>query len=255
MGKHKITINDNLKETYISSNIVSINGKRTPAVMAWYKTAEDNLFSAKILLENASISHAVFFIQQSIECAVKGLFLEAGIFKEENIKKEIKHYPSETFLSLYEKIDYEDGKEYCQIIPEMLNKKSIFQDKLILAISLANQITDGFKKELSKIFTNQILEQFSHPEVLGLPSYATNQAIQYSVKESLYVQNILLLFSCLFTHEIESTARYFNNNNNVIVYPNDIYNTPIIVARLPSVVKLINSIIKRLIGFPSTEPI
>ena len=121
MSRSKIQINDRFKEINISNEIVLIKGSRTHYVEAWYKIAEDNLSSAKVLLENKCVNHAVFFIQQSVECIVKGLFLEAGILNADKIRC-INHNPSDAFKKLYKKINYEQGLEYCHQIPEMLNK-------------------------------------------------------------------------------------------------------------------------------------
>lgn len=150
MSKHKIQINDNLNESNISSDIVLIKGLRTPHVEAWYKIADDNLSSARILLENNRVNHAVFFIQQCVECIVKGFFLEARIIAEAKIKS-INHNPSKAFEKLYEKIGYEQGLQYCRQIPEMFDKRSSFEEKVILGIFLANQFTTAFNEFQLKI--------------------------------------------------------------------------------------------------------
>lgn len=224
MSKNKLQINDNLNEINISKDIVLLKGKRTQTVNAWYEIAADNLSSAKVLFENKCVNHAVFFIQQSVECIVKGLFLEAGILNADIIRY-INHNPSDAFEKLYKKIDYEQGLEYCRQIPEMLNKRSSFEEKMILVTSLANKFTSAFKEFMLAFQSNIISFDTSRYE---------SSVIDYYVTEKCYYQNILLLFSCLFTHKVESNARYLTAMNNNVILPKQMFSTPQIIERLPS---------------------
>ena len=233
MNKGKIQINDNLNEINISNEIVLIKGNRMPAVDAWYKIAEDNLFSAMCLLENKHVNHAVFFIQQCVECIVKGVFLESGILNAEKIKC-ISHNTLDAFKILYKKIGYEQGLEYCRQIPEWLNNKSSFEDKLILGASLANQFIRYFKDYIVE-FKSRIISSDS--------SKYKNVMTEYYVVEKCFFQNILLLFSCLFTHKVEQEARYFTTKNDLIVLPNDIFSTNKISEGLPTFIEALKTLI------------
>lgn len=45
----------------------------------WYITADENIKTAEILLNNKRYPHSIFFMQQCVECLIKGIFLEAEI--------------------------------------------------------------------------------------------------------------------------------------------------------------------------------
>ena len=180
MSKGNFHINDNLSEVNITENIFLIQGRRTTTVEAWYKIASENLKSANVLLENRCFSHAIFFIQQCVECVVKGVFLEAGILNVDRIKKDISHNPSGAFKQLFETIGYEQGIEYCQQIPEMLAKKSSYEGKMVLGINLANQFTEAYNNYYSQ-FKNTVLSDTS-----TLKSYVE----EYIITTKFYYQNI-----------------------------------------------------------------
>lgn len=237
MSKSKIHINNNLNEVNITDNIYLIQGCRTPTVEAWYKIANENLKSANILLENKCFSHAIFFIQQCVECIVKGVFLMSGILNADKIK-DISHNPSDAFKQLYETIGYEKGIEYCQQIPDMLAKKSSFEGKMILGVSLANQFTTAYENVQSQ-FKNNLPSDTS-----TLESYVED----YVINTKFYYQNILLLFSCLFTHEVESSARYFTETNNQINFPNHIFSTKKISETLPTFIRPLSYLIDYFAG-------
>lgn len=243
MSKRKIQINDNFNEINISNEIVLIKGSRTPNVDAWFKIAEDNLSSARVLFDNNRVNHAIFFIQQCVECIVKGIFLEAGVIREDKIKS-INHNPSEAFEKLYEKIGYEQGLQYCRQIPEMFNKRSSFEEKFILGISLANQFTTAFNEFQFKI----------QSVINSLDTTRLESSIEeYNQEEKFYYQNILLLFSCLFTHKVEMDTRYFTSMNNGIVFPRHIFSTSKIVERLPSFIRLLTTLKDYFVGLNNED--
>lgn len=232
MSKRKLPINDNLNEINITNEIVLIKGNRTPTVDAWYKISKENLTTAKILLENMRVNHAVFFIQQSVECLVKAFFLESEILNADKVSN-IGHNPSSAFEQLYEKIGYEQGVEYCHQIPEMLNKKSSFEEKLILGASLANQFTTAFKDYKLKIQST----------IMSLDTSKYESSITaLCIEEKIYFQNMLLVFSCLFTHEVEKDARYFALTNNGIILPMDIFSTTKVIEGLPSFINALDNL-------------
>lgn len=238
MSKSNFHINDNLNEVNITDNIFLIQGRRTPIVEAWYEIASENLKSANVLLENRCFNHAVFFVQQCVECIVKGVFLENGILNADKIKKDISHNPSEAFKQLYKTIGYEQGIEYCQQIPDMLVKKSSFEGKLILGANIANQFTEAYEIYYSQLKNNV-------PSVTStLESYVED----YVMNTKFYYQNILLLFSCLFTHEVESNARYFTEKNNQISFPNQIFTTNKISELLPTFIRGLSTLIDYFAG-------
>lgn len=62
----------------IDDNVFILWGNNTDAYN-WYLTAKEDILTSKILFENDRYAHAIFFMQQCIECLIKGIFVETGI--------------------------------------------------------------------------------------------------------------------------------------------------------------------------------
>ena len=76
---------------------VSVN-ERTETSLAWFSVAKDNVSTAKLLFDNKKYHHCVFFLQQSIECIVKGVLLENKIVDH---AEDFSHSPIEALEQFY----------------------------------------------------------------------------------------------------------------------------------------------------------
>lgn len=242
----KTPIKENLNCVDVSEEVGAISGSRTPTVIAWYKTAKNNLCSAKILFENKQYPHSVFFIQQCVECIVKGIFLESGIVSEEKVK-DISHNPFKAYKDLYTKINYKQGLYYCDEFQKRLDTVKSFEDKLKVSAKIANQFTTKYTEDIKIAFSSTNLPKYENRQALGLPNHASELACHLTILQYLYTQNILLLLSYTFTHNTEQTARYFTLENTVIM-PDTIYSTPIVIESIETLINLLGAILRDIVG-------
>ncbi|GCB35011.1 HEPN domain-containing protein [Bacteroides faecalis] len=227
--------------------MVAIVGQRTLAVLAWYKVAKENLSSAELLLKNKKVSHAIFFIQQCVECIVKGVFLESGVLNNDTTRQ-ISHSPEDAYKLLYKQLDYSCGIYYCEEIPRQLNKGISFEEKLRISANIANQFTEDYERNLKNAScdANNIADM--DPIALGLPPSATQLQCYLCFLITMYNMNMLLLFSCLFSHKVEQNAGYPQINAQKIVVPSDVFNTLTIEKGLQTIIPILTKILNDIIG-------
>lgn len=243
----KILIKDSLNQVDINEDIAAIFGERTPTVLAWYKIAKTNLHSAKIMLENGNIPHTIFFIQQCIECFVKGSFLEAEVLTPQNIRC-ISHNPSEAYRALYTKIDYQYGLYLCDEIPRQLNKASSFADRLKINAAIANQFTRAYWKEFEKAPTEYLNYHYDNPIPLGLTQNTPQLICHYQFLASMYAENMLLLLSCVFTDDVQNETRYPALTDSKVITPTEKFDNNIVREGLPTIIPLLEKISNTIIG-------
>lgn len=246
----KTPIEENLNCVDVSAEVGAISGSRTPTVIAWYKTAKKNLRSAKILFENKQYPHSIFFIQQCVECLVKGTFLESGIISEEKVR-DISHHPSKAFRDLYTKINSGQGLYYCNEFQKRLDAVNTFEEKLKVSAKIANQFTTQYTEDTEDIknaLSSTHFSKYENMKALGLSADASQLACHLVALQNLYTQNILLLLSYTFTHDIEQSARYFSWDNNIIIMPDTIYSTPTVIDSIETLLNLLESNIRDIVG-------
>lgn len=242
----KLPIEQNLNRVDVSTEVAAITGFRTPTVIAWYKTAKNNLRSAKILFDGKQYPHSIFFIQQCVECLVKGTFLESGIVTEDKVR-DISHNPSKAYRDLYTEIDYKQGLYYCNEFQKRLDAVNTFEEKLIISANLANHFTTKYTEDINNAFSSSTLPKYENKPALGLPENASQLTCHLTTLQNLYTQNILLLLSYTFTHNTEQTARYFTLDNNVIM-PDTIYSTPTVIESIETLINLLEANIRDIFG-------
>lgn len=244
---NKINIEQNLNEVDVTPDVAAIVGNRTEAVLAWYRVAKDNLSTADLLLKNKHVPHAIFFIQQCVECLVKGTFLECGALNEITTRQ-ISHSPNKAYEALYEQINYEHGLYYCQEIPRQLNNGKSFEDKLKIGASIANQFTKQYWEDFKNSPTEASIIEYQNPSAMGLADGANQLSCHLRYLESMYAENMLLLFSCVFSHDVEQNVRYPIIDNNKVTLPTDNFYTPIIEEGLTTTIPVLNTILNSIVG-------
>lgn len=203
-------------EKNIGDNIFILWGNNTDAYN-WYLTAKEDILTSKILFENGRYAHAIFFMQQCIECLIKGIFVETGIIVE---PKDINHKPEKAFITLYEKVGDTVNKSNCDFINNKLEERKLisFESKLLFFIGVINDINSQYEKWLYSSYSD---------------------SAKYN-----YIQNILFCLSKLF-EDTQPNTRYPMNdkNGNTLTLPFKLYNTSIIKNKIKSLISLIESII------------
>lgn len=203
-------------EKNIGDNIFILWGNNTDAYN-WYLTAKEDILTSKILFENGRYAHAIFFMQQCIECLIKGIFVETGIIVE---PKDINHKPEKAFITLYEKVGDTVNKSNCDFINNKLEERKLisFESKLLFFIGVINDINSQYEKWLYSSYSD---------------------SAKYN-----YIQNILFCLSKLFEDTQQNTRYPMNDKNgNTLTLPFKLYNTSIIKNKIKSLISLIESII------------
>lgn len=246
MGKFTIK-KDILPSSKIADGLHALNSIRTDYILSWYKVANENVRSAFLLLHNDRISHAVFFLQQTIECLIKGLFLENGVAAPSDMEI-IKHYPNKAFRTFYDKVQDNYGVKFCDLFQNVINKGKSFYEKLDISAQVANVLTTDYN-ENQETEGNNIPTSYS-PESMGLNPTSSQEDRHKRAYKLYYYQYILNLLAYVFTHEIESNARYpqFVDDNHSIT-PSSLFDLKI-KANLSFITILLDNIVNEISNTP-----
>lgn len=182
-----------------------IGGCNKEAIM-WYDIAKNNLKSAEILFDKEQYPHSIFFLQQCVECLIKGVFMECDIVA---IPRDLGHNPERAFQELYKKMNDSVNSQNCEVVLQAIKgHENSFEAKLPIIATLVNDATDQYST-LS----------------LGISKYS-------------YVNTVLFCLAVLF-RGTEDSSRYPSLGKS----PFDVYCTDVIKERTPSIFNLINGII------------
>lgn len=216
MGKFKIDKNL-LPSLEVMPNVHIHKTNRTSAVNAWYEAANEDVISARVLLQNNRFSHSVFFIQQSIECCIKGIFLENSIAEPHNVK-DINHYAFKAFRTYHMKVQDDACLAYSDIVSSYIDKGCTFLEKLEICAKIANVLTTDYNSQID--VEGKILSAHYDPKALGLDESTSQIDCHKRFSKIYYFQFLLILFSYLFSHTVEMNARYpVFSENNIIERP------------------------------------
>lgn len=246
MGKFKIK-NDFLPSYEATNGIHTLNSNRTNYITSWYTVANENIKTVAILLQNERISHAVFFLQQTVECLIKGLFLENRIALPSDIE-EIKHYPNKAFRSYYEKVQDCYGVTFCDLFLNVVNKGKDFYEKLNISAQIANVLTTDYNNNIN--CDGKVIATKYDPIALGLVNTATQQECHKRAYKLYYFQYLLNILSYVFNHDVESNARYpqFIDDKSSIV-PSSLFDSKI-KTNLSLITMILDHIVKDVIETP-----
>ena len=222
----KFKIRDNyLPPLDATHNISVLNTTRSAAAKAWFDIAYENIISAEILLNSKRFPHTVFFIQQTIECLIKGIFSENGIVEPQKAS-DINHYAFEAFHTYYVEFHDQYGMEFSDLAKQIIDKGDTFSEKLEFCASIANILTTDYNKNID-IRDKQINAEYN-PKALGLKEDASQIECHKRIYRLYYFQYILHLLSYIFSHEAESCARYPKiSNTNSVLMPSTIFDNKI----------------------------
>lgn len=182
MSKNKIK--DNIESIDINDKYAITKSERTPESCSWYEVANENLITAKILLDNKRIPHTIFFLQQSIECIIKAILLENKII---NDVKDFNHKPEEAIVQFLEREQSDSVKILDHINEKMSNEKD-FVSRLKTMNEIVNKLTRQY---------NNIVDLY-----------------EKIFKEIEYTNNIIYCFAILFSTTQQNTRYPESANNN-----------------------------------------
>lgn len=214
--KQKINENFNMFEKNEEYGVVY--GFNYEEAVIWYNIAAENLITSEILLENGRFAHAAFFMQQSIECFIKGILIHSEVTSSSNAKY-ISHNLQSTICEFYQKVGDERDLKIIENI----------QNKLLDCKTFSEKITQVIRPSANNLF-----EQFQKAITDHIFSIFTIQT---------YINNMLILLSLLFDHGTQQDTRYYSNKS----YPFEKYTADSHLDEVLVYLNNINDWIKELI--------
>lgn len=181
-------INDKLKEVDIEKQFGIVYGFNFEEAVIWYNIADENLTTSKVLIDNHRFAHAAFFMQQSVECFIKGILIHSEILSPYKVKS-VSHDIESVFCEFYKKIGDEYYFNTIQNIHSKLQEHTSFSDKItMIIIPCANNIIEQFERAKTDL-------TFGFHTIHG------------------YITNMLILFSILLDRNIQQDTRYYYNDS------------------------------------------
>lgn len=213
-------INDKLKEVDIEKQLGIVYGFNYEEAVIWYNIANENLTTSKILLDNHRYAHAVFFMQQSVECFIKGILIHSEILHSDKVKS-VSHDIESVLCEFYKKV----GDEY------NINTIQSIHSKLQVHTSLSDKIT-----MIIVPCANNIIEQFENAKTdLTYRVHAIHG----------YITNMLILLSILLDRNTQQDTRYYANGS----YPCEKYTESSQLDKVMEYLISVNEWIKFLLNY------
>ena len=239
----KRQINSDIKTFDVTAEIGVTDSERTELTVLWFKVAEDNLSTAKLLYTEEKYHHCVFFLQQCIECIVKGILLESKIIDN---AKTFGHSPEAALEELY-RLQDSDLLKYCEYIKNEMSDKHGFENRLIHMACIYNNFVRAHKNSLIEHAPSDFAV---NPDIYdkvrlfpGCPKDLAYHHIQRMINTNIYIYCFAILFSV-----DQQTTRYPINEDDVWL-PADKYKvTQKTKEGIESIIKAIGSIIRTVAG-------
>lgn len=213
-------INDKLKEVDIEKQLGIVYGFNYKEAVIWYNIANENLTTSKVLIDNQRFAHAAFFMQQSVECFIKGILIHSEILSPDNVKS-VSHDIESVFCEFYKKV----GDEY------NINTIQSIHSKLQVHTSLSDKIT-----MIIVPCANNIIEQFENA--------ITDLTYRVHTIHG-YITNMLILLSILLDRNIQQDTRYYANGS----YPCEKYTESSQLDKVMEYLISVNKWIKFLLNY------
>ena len=221
--------------------------ERTDLSLRWYEVARDNLATAKLLLDNSRCHHCVFFLQQSIECIVKGILLENKIVQT---AESFSHAPEMAIECFYKQLG-SASLEYCEYIKKEMSDKVGFENRLT---HMAN-IFNGFMAQYLQILEEDAPEDFfiesSSYLAIGLPDSCSRNAAYWYIQTVFYVNIFVYCFAVLFGNtpnsKVQQNTRYPMDEGGVWMPTEKYRGTKNVIEGLYSIIKNFEFILKSIL--------
>ena len=233
----KKRIKENVKVIDVNKQIAIIDSERTQDSISWYLTAKEDLLTAEVLLNNQRIAHCVFFLQQSIECIIKGIIIENNLV---NNVRDFSHRPEEAFEQFYVQHN-SDNIEICSYIKNAMSNISDFESRLIRMADIEKYYTFYYIHSIQNCPVDFEAEPQSL-QAMGLKKMCSKEDIYNLVQKRFYVNTLIYLFAILFS-PTQQNSRYPIREYDMIV-PNEKYiNNKKTIEGLFSIIECYNYIL------------
>lgn len=231
-NRDKRQIKENIKTKDVNEIFGIVEAHRNQYSIAWYLTARNNLQSAKILYYNKRYNHTVFFLQQCIECIVKGILTENDLTDK---PKSWGHTPEAAIEAFYKSV--EASMDNFTAINNRMAGLVDFESRMRECATIVNEAyTDA--KELKDCITKEELYTIE-PDIythLGLNKSTNKIEAQRRIIDIQFVNILIYVFSKLF-NPCQQEARYPEYKNGELILPEKIFSSKSIVDELDTIIK------------------
>lgn len=225
---------------------VSVN-ERTDTSLAWFSVAKDNVSTAKLLFDSKKYHHCVFFLQQSIECIVKGILLENKMVDN---AEDFSHSPIEALEQFYMQVGA-GNLEYCQYIKRAMADRISFEERI-------TQMADIYNFYMSQYLAAMEVEAPEDFEVdtncfsdIGLPQGSGRNIAYWHVQTCHYTNIFIFCIAVLFSNtkrgKIQQNTRYPMAENGKIMPQEKYPETENVVNGLSSIIPSFDFILKTIL--------
>lgn len=239
MAKNKIK--DNIKTLDVNEIYGVAENKRTEYSIAWYRTALDNLLTARILLMNNRLNHCVFFLQQCIECIIKGILIENKFIDN---AKDFNHNP-ECAIELFYKQTNSISIKYCESIKEELKNIKDFESRLIKIVGITNLFTEEYNLKIKSCPSNFMVNSIAL-QAIGLKESSSKEDVYRYIEKVKYTNNLIYCIAILFDG-VQQNTRYPIEDNGKLLPSEKYLNTISIIEGLNSIIPLFNYILNTIL--------
>ena len=223
------------------------DNERTDGTLRWYYVAKDNLSTAKLLLENKKYHHCVFFLQQCIECIVKGILLENKILKT---AESFSHAPESAIEEFYKQLD-SGSIDLCEYIKHEMCDKEGFETRLAHMAKVYNLFLEQYYKVLEEDAPEDFYIEPSAYSAIGLPKSCSKNSAYWHVQTMFYVNIFIYCLAILFSNstnsKLQQNTRYPMEENGLWM-PNQKYKeTARIIEGLKTIIPQFDFILKTIL--------
>ena len=243
----KRRINDKIKTFDVNEIFGASVNERTDESLTWFFVAKDNLSTAKLLFENKKYHHCVFFLQQSIECIIKGILIENKIVVN---AQDFSHSPVEALEQFYIQVGA-GNTEYCQYIRREMEDKVGFEERITHMAYIYNYFMRQYFAALEKEAPEDFSIDTNCYSAIGLPKQCDRNIAYWYVLRCHYTNIFIFCIAILFSNtkqgKIQQNTRYPMEENGKLM-PQDKYpETEKIVNGLSTIIPSFDSILKTIL--------
>lgn len=240
----KNRIQSDIKTLDVNDDLGVTANERTEISLSWFNVAKDNLDTAKILFEYKKYHHCVYFLQQSIECIVKGVLIENHIIDELQIKT---HSPEDAFDCFYKHVN-SSSIAITQYVRDRMSGIDSFELRLERMAQIMNYYTDQYNR--GTILSPDYVRTFNNSSLssLGLSIGMDEDAIVQKIQKIYFVNLLVYCIATLF-RESQQNTRYPMKSNDKLLLPSERYpGSELIFTGLQNLLVFYDYILENILG-------
>lgn len=199
----KAHINKAIKTINVSEEFGVTENQRTEYTLSWFYVAKENLLSAKTLFDAQQFAHCIFFIQQCIECIIKGILLENKIIVD---AKALNHNP-ENIIEEFYKLMNSDSQKHCEYIKTEMRDKIGFENRIIHMKSIFNNYMRKYNEALEEVPPSNFIVYPDCYSAIGASNKDSREHLYKHLQTIFYTHIFIFCFAILFS-DVQQNTRY-----------------------------------------------